>query len=149
VGAALLAAYLIQWAAGLEWTWLAEVQQVRGFKLASGALLGVYVAQQWWLSVGRARGWARNAKRSYRLHKLLGALAPAFFYLHAVKPGYGFLLLLSTVYLANVGVGLASPDLLRKKPRWYTFPWMVVHVALAVLVTVLAGYHLWIAMTFE
>jgi hypothetical protein len=122
---------------------------VRGFKLASGALLGVYVAQQWWLSVGRARGWARNAKRSYRLHKLLGALAPAFFYLHAVKPGYGFLLLLSTVYMANVGVGLASPDLLRKKPRWYTFPWMVVHVALAVLVTVLVGYHLWIAMTFE
>jgi hypothetical protein len=139
----------VQATLGLRWTWLAEAQTGDDFKLVTGLLLLSYLAHQWWLSVGRSRGWARAAKRSYKAHKWLGAAAPAFFYLHSVKPGYGYLMLLATVYLANVAVGLASPDLFRSKPRWYTVPWMVAHVSLAVVVTALAVYHLWIALAFE
>jgi hypothetical protein len=149
VGAVLLAAYLLQAALGLEWPWLAARQGERTFKLCTGALLLAYLAHQWWLAVGRANGWARAAKRSYRAHKLLGAAAPLFLYLHSLRVGYGYLVVLSTVFLANVGLGLVSPDLFRRKPKWFTVPWMITHVGLAVVLAALALFHLWIASSFE
>ena len=99
--------------------------------------------------MGRANGWARAAKRSYKIHKYLGAAAPLVFYLHAVRPGYGYQVLLSTVFLSNVALGLISPDLFRRKPKWFTVPWMISHVGLAVVLTFVALYHLWIASSFE
>lgn len=149
LGGVLLALYLLQAALGLEWTWLAEQQGEETFKRWSGVLLLCYLAQQWWLSVGRWRGWARQAKKSYRTHQWMGALAPAFLYAHSMRLGYGFLLLLSTVYLGNLVVGLSHRTVSRPPRRRLGTPWMVVHIAASLLVTVLALYHAWIVVWYE
>ena len=149
VGSVLLGAYLLQAALGWEWGWLAELQEVETFKRWSGVGLLAYLLHQWWLSLGRSRGWARAAKRSYRLHQWLGAASPAIFYLHSMHLGYGFLLLLSTVYLGNIAIGLSHRVVHRPKRKLLWTPWMVLHVAASLLVTFLALYHVWIVVWYE
>ncbi|MEM7050805.1 MAG: hypothetical protein AAF604_14150 [Acidobacteriota bacterium] len=149
VGVSLLAAYLLQALLGLEWTWLAERQVEQNFRRWTGVVLLIYLGHQWLLSLSRVMGWAKLAKKGYQHHKILGLAAPVVFYLHSIHLGYGYLLLLSTVYLANMLVGYVHPISLGIKPKLYAFPWMVAHVALSVLITVVVAYHIWFVFYYE
>ncbi|MEM7483230.1 MAG: hypothetical protein AAF481_18850 [Acidobacteriota bacterium] len=149
LGIFLLSVYLVQAILGWEWSWLAGKQLDESFKRWTGCLLLAYLLHQWWLTVGRAMGWARAAKKSYRLHKNLGLVAPVFFYFHSMRLGYGYLLLLSSVYLGNLLVGYLHPVSIGFKPKMLSFPWMVVHVALAVLTMLVVAYHTWFVLYYE
>ena len=135
---ALLAAYLGQAAVQLEVPWLVALQADDVYKVASGAVLVVYLALQW--------TFARHRRE---LHKLLGALAPAVLYAHASKFAYGYLTWLLAVYLGVIGVGLLHQPVIARRAKTLFTWWFVTHLALAVLLAILVGYHVLIALAYE
>lgn len=151
VGLLLLSAYLAQGALGLEWPWLRALQDEESYRRWSGAALLTFVAAQWVLPVQRLRGKHRAAATAYPWHRWLGALAPVFFYAHAESTGYGYLLALSFVYLANVAVGLADKTLVRDPAlrERYARLWLVPHVVLAFLTVGLALFHVIVVFAYE
>jgi len=76
-------------------------------------------------------------------------LAPVLFFVHSQRLGFGFLLLLSALFLGNTLLGYLHPQSLGWRSRRLSSPWMVIHVAASVVVTVLAVYHGWIVFYFE
>jgi hypothetical protein len=149
LGLLLLLAYLLQDMLSFKWLWLVELQTEETYKQVSGMLLVGFVAYQWRLSLSRARGRFQTARAKLPKHKLWGALAPAFFYLHAHRIGYAYLFLLSGVYLSNVAVGLLNHEVLQIRQRWFLTGWLVVHVSLAVLLVILLSYHVLIAFYYQ
>ena len=138
LSAAILAAYLGQAIAGLEVPWLAALQQVEVYKLASGTLLVVFIALQWLL-----------ARRSRDVHVWLGAAAPLVLYAHASRFAYGYLVWLVVVYLGVGAVGLWHRPIIARRARRLYVAWFVAHLALSVLLLVLAAYHIVIAVAYE
>jgi hypothetical protein len=80
------------------------------------------------------------------LHKWLGALSPLFFYIHSMDLGYGYLLLLSYVFLTNALLGYINLDVVKNNSELLFKGWMIVHVALSLIVTFLLFFH--ISMVF-
>lgn len=148
-GLLLLALLALPLALGWRWSWLAAHQQEELYKRWTGALLLLFLGHQWWLAIGRSRGWVRAAKRSFHAHRYVGLAAPLFFFAHSQQLGFGFLVLLSTVFLGNTLLGLLHPGLLRLGGRRLTNVWLVTHVAASLLVAALALYHGWVAFYFE
>ena len=138
LGAAMLAAYLGQAIAGLEVSWLVELQHQETYKLVTGAILIAFLGLQW-----------RLATRRRELHVWLGAIAPALLFLHATRFAYGYLAWLVTVYLGVVAVGLCHRSIVAHRARRLFVAWFVTHLALSVLLIVLAGYHVVIALAYE
>lgn len=138
LGAALLAAYLGQAIAGLELSFLVELQAQEAYKLLTGAVLIAFLGAQWWF-----------ATRRRELHMWLGAVAPAVLYLHATRFAYGYLAWLVTVYLGVLAVGLCHRSIIARRARRLFVAWFVTHLALSVLLIVLAGYHVVIALAYE
>ena len=135
---ALLAAYVAQAAVGLEVPWLIRLQTVDAYKVATGCVLVSYLVVQW-SAVPHRR----------ELHKLLGALAPLVLYAHASRFAFGYLTWLVAVYLGVGVVGLLhEPIVARRARRLFTW-WFVIHLALAILLLVLVGYHVVIAIAYE
>ena len=138
LAAAMLAAYLGQAIAGLEVSWLVELQTQQTYKLLTGAVLIAFLGMQWWFAT-RRRG----------LHVWLGAIAPAVLYMHATHFAYGYLAWLVSVYLGVVAVGLVHRPIVARRARRMFVAWYVSHLALSVLLVVLAGYHVVIALAYE
>jgi hypothetical protein len=90
----------------------------------------------------------RAAKALYPLHQTLGALAPLLLFLHSTRLGFGYLVVLSVVYLANNLVGLVNPSAFPRIKSVLSV-WTIVHIALSVLVVVLTAYHAWTALYYE
>ncbi len=146
-GIVLLLAYVIQDAAGLRWEWLAQLQNIDAYKYATGACLLTYVCWQWYVFIARQRGM--RIHRVVVLHQRSGVFAPVLFYVHSVQTGYGYLAVLSWIFLTNVIVGVASPVGIRIRSKTYTASWVVVHVILAVLALVLGLFHAYIAVYYK
>jgi hypothetical protein len=136
VALALYVAQAIWW----QWPALAALQHHPTYKLATGALLLVYLRAQW--VTGRRR---IDAAALFR-HRLAGALAPLMLYLHAVHIGYGYLALLVAVYLGTAMAGLAYPLALRR--RWLYTTWFIVHLVAATALLALVAYHVVIALAY-
>ena len=139
--------YVAQDAAGLRWEWLAHLQTVDVFKYVTGTGLLSYVGWQWWLFYSRLR--RRNLRRLLSWHQRTGALVPLLFYVHSVEVGYGYLAVLSCVFLGNMLVGAASPLGIRISNRYYTVSWGVAHVSLAAVTVVLGLFHAYIAVYYK
>jgi hypothetical protein len=137
VGLALLAAYLGQAVAHLDLPWLTRMQAHDSFKLATGCVLVVYLWLQWFLATRR------------RVHTALGALAPAVLYLHTTRFAFGYLAWLVTVYLGVAAVGLLHRPIVAHRARALFTAWSITHLALSVLLIVLAAYHVVIAIAYE
>lgn len=150
-GVALLLAYVAQGALDLRWPVLEALQEQETYRRWSGALLLGLVAAQWVLPVLRLRDRLGVAAAAYQWHRLLGVLAPVFFFAHAMRPGYGYLLALTLVFLGNVAVGLADKTLVREPARreWYGRLWLVPHVALACLTVGLALFHIVVVFAYR
>lgn len=145
LGVVVLAAYLIQGIFGLELSWLARLQSIDTYKVMSGLLVAGYLGFQWSIAL---RHPADHARALYQ-HKIAGALAPLVLYLHATRFAYGYLFLLSLVYLGTASLGLLSRPVVKRHIRWLYTVWFVVHVSTSVLLVVLGAYHVVIALAYE
>lgn len=149
-GLALVAAYLAQDFLGLHWRWLAALQTEDWYKYATGAGLVLYLGWLWSLFARRVNGLrGQDLGQTMLRHEKSAALAPALLYLHTVQLGYGYLLVLSAVFLTAVAVGTASPVALGIRSRGYLAGWLTAHVMLAALVTLLGLYHGYIALYYK
>jgi hypothetical protein len=140
--------FLEQLGLELDWSALRAWQSRFPNKVATGALLALFLSFQWLLAICRIGGLMRAAKALYPLHQTLGALAPLLLFLHSTRLGFGYLVVLSVVYLANNLVGLVNPSAFPRIKSVLSV-WTIVHIALSVLVVVLTAYHAWTALYYE
>ena len=82
-------------------------------------------------------------------HQRSGALVPLLFYAHSIQIGYGYLAVLSWIFLGNMIVGMASPVGIRVRSRFYIACWGAIHVALAVLTVALGVFQGYIAIYYK
>ena len=143
IGGALLALYLAQARLDLELPALAALQLDERYKVISGSLLAGYLLYQSLM----ARRRIYDPVGVVFWHKLAGALAPLLLYLHASRFAYGYLILLSGLYLGTAGLGLLHRLALRQRTL-YTW-WLIIHLATACSLVVLSGYHAIIALAYE
>jgi hypothetical protein len=148
IGAILWVLFLEQLGLDLDWPALRALQSRFSYKLATGALLAAFLSFQWLLALCRVTGSMRAAKVLYPWHQTVGALAPALLFLHSTRLGFGYLVVLSVVYLANNVVGLVNPSAFPRVKSVLSL-WTIVHIALSVLVVALTAYHAWTALYYE
>ena len=149
-GLALVLAYVGQDALDASWPALAALQTQDWYKYATGTGLVLYVGWLWCLFALRLGGLrGRNVGRWMARHEKSAVFAPCLLYLHSVQIGYGYLAVLGGVFLSAVAVGLASPAAFRFRSRSYLAAWLVLHVMLAALVTLLGLYHGYIALYYK
>ena len=140
--------FLAQLRVGFEWRPLSVWQGYTWYKVGSGSLLAGFVCFQWLLALLRVNRWARAARALYSWHQIAGAFSPVLLFLHSTRLGFGYLLLLSTVYVANNVVGLVSPSVFPRLKMLVPF-WVIAHIALSVLLAALVVYHAWTALSYE
>ena len=148
VGAILWLLFLEQLGLDLDWPAVRIWQTRFPYKVATGSVLGAFLFFQWLLAVCRVSGFMRVAKALYPWHQTMGALAPALLFLHSRRLGFGYLVVLCVVYLANNLVGLVNPSAFPRVKSVLSL-WTIVHIALSVLVVALAAYHAWTALYYE
>jgi hypothetical protein len=150
VGLGLLAAYLLQAAIGLQLGPLTALQRATPFRWTTGGILVAFFVFQWYLPVLRVAGYVRRAAGQYVWHKWLGALAPLLFFLHAPRPGHGFLFALASIYLANTLTGLLDKTIFTDPIRQqnYVRVWLFFHVALSMMITGLAVLHVFAVLAY-
>jgi hypothetical protein len=138
----------VQAAVGFDWGPLHALQREFWYRIATGSLLALFIAAQWFLALCRYQRWNHLAKRVYSWHQRIGIGAPVFLFLHSVRLGFGYLAVLTVAYLATNALGMLSPQAIVPLRKYQT-PWMVSHIALSILVAALAAYHSWTALYFE
>lgn len=143
LGLLLFTAFIVQYFLKIEWHWLAELQQDQMFKRWSGLLLSLLIAFQWLLSLFRTRKKLRkHAMSMQNIHKWLGALSPLIFYVHSIGMGYGYLLLLAYIFFTNTILGYFNLDVIKNNSDALFKGWMIAHVALSLIITILMVFHI-------
>lgn len=147
LGLILLFAFFVQFLFKLEWRWLFLLQQDEMFKRWSGVLIAIFILFQWVLSLTRTvKKWKKHAIRVQNIHKWLGALSPLIFYIHSISMGYGYLLLLSYIFFSNTLLGYFNLDVVKNNSDTFFKGWMITHVALSLVVSILMVFH--VSMVF-
>ena len=146
-GLVLVLAYVAQDVIGLSWQSLARLQTVDAYKYATGSGLLLFVGWQWYLFLARIKG--KRIQRLTSFHQRSGVLAPVLFYIHSTQIGYGYLAVLSWLFLGSIVIGMANPVGMRIRNRPYRVSWLLVHVMLASLIVVLALFHAYIALYYK
>ena len=149
LGLLLLTAFAIQEFGNLGWPWLAELQSDDVYKQLSGFTIVGYLVHQWHCSLLRNQGLVQKAAKLLNRHKLLGALAPVFFYAHAQHIGYAYLQALSLAYFAIFLTGLCNVEITGIRTPWFRNIWITVHVGLATGLLFLLGYHVYISYAYQ
>ncbi|WP_298533679.1 hypothetical protein [uncultured Algibacter sp.] len=143
IGLVLLVAFFLQFLLKLEWSWLFQLQQEEMYKRWSGLGLAVFITFQWVLTLTRTIGkWRKHAMSMQTIHKWLGAMSPLLFYIHSMTLGYGYLLLLSYIFFANTLLGYFNLDVLKNSSDALFKGWMIAHVALSIVVTIIMVFHM-------
>lgn len=143
IGLIFLCVYLLQFFFNLEWSWLLQLQQEEMFKRWSGLLLAVFIVFQWALSLVRViKNLRKYNTLIQNIHKWLGAFSPLFFYIHSVNLGYGYLLMLSCVFFLNALLGYINLDVIKNNGDALFKGWMISHVALSLIITILMLFHI-------
>jgi len=142
VGLVFLSAFFLQMFLKLEWEWLFHWQQDEMYKRWSGLFLALFIVFQWILTITRViKKLRKHAMVMQAIHKWTGALSPLFFYVHSMSIGYGYLLLLSYIFFSNTLLGYFNLDVIKNNSDTWFKGWMITHVALSILVTVLMLFH--------
>ncbi len=149
LGLLLLTAFAIQELGHMNWPWLAQWQEDDNYKQLSGFVLVGFLIQQWCCSIMRNKGLTQKAAKLLHQHKLLGALAPVFFYAHAQHIGYAYLYALSLIYFAIFITGLCNVEIIGIHKPWFRILWITVHVGLATGLLFLLGYHIFISYAYQ
>jgi hypothetical protein len=149
LGLLLLSAFALQELGAVSWPWLAKLQADNVYKQLPGFTIVGYLVHQWHCSLLRNQGLMQKAAKLLNQHKLLGALAPAFFYAHAQHIGYAYLQALSLVYFAIFLTGLCNVEITGIRKPWFRKIWITVHVGLATGLLFLLGYHVFISYAYQ
>ncbi len=131
--------YYLDW----TWLWLSERQDSEGFKQVTGLFLLIFLLFQNALILSRVHPlWKKYQKGFYQLHTQSSIFSIPLLYLHAVKFGYNYTLLLNLSYTMNVLIGSLAPKPLNIHNKRYGYVWMVSHVALAVFTSFFLFFHI-------
>jgi hypothetical protein len=149
LGLLLLMAFAIQEFGNWNLPWLAKLQTDDVYKQLSGFALVGYLVHQWRCSLLRNQGLMQKAAKLLNQHKMMGALAPVFFYAHAQHIGYAYLQALSLVYFVIFFTGLCNVEITRIHKDWFRNIWITVHVGLATSLVLLLGYHIFISYAYQ
>lgn len=149
VGVLVLTAFVLQALAHWRWPWLTDLQADDIYKQLSGFALLALIGYQWRFSVLRSRGESRRALAMIKRHKWLGALAPAFFYLHSQGLGHAYTTALSAAFFGVFLTGLCNLEITRIRKPWFQPAWVITHVTLSSSLLFLMAYHVYISYTFE
>lgn len=143
LGLVLLFAFFIQFFLKLEWSWLLQLQQEEMFKRWTGLFLALFIVFQWMLSLTRSVKKLRKYNLNMQAaHKWLGAVSPLFFYIHSINLGYGYLLLLAYIFFSNALLGYINLDVIKNKGEVLFKGWMITHVALSLIISILMLFHI-------
>ncbi len=149
LGLLLVTAFTVQELGNLTWSWLAELQSNDVYKQLSGFVLVAYLARQWRCSLLRNRGLMQQAAKLLNRHKLLGAMAPVFFYAHAQHTGYAYTQILSLAYFGIFLTGLCNVEITGIRKDWFRKLWITVHVGLSTMLVFLLAYHIYISYAYQ
>lgn len=150
LGLILISLFFIQFFLKLNWDWLFELQHGEMYKRWTGLILAVFILFQWLLSLTRVvKRWRVYNMKMQNLHQWVGALSPLFFYIHSINLGYGYLLLLSYIFLANTLLGYINLDVIKNNSDLVFKGWMILHVALSILITFLMFFHIIIVFYYK
>jgi hypothetical protein len=127
---------------------LVSLQQVPVYRAASGSLLLGYIGYQWYLSYLRWRRKHAAAKFHFKIHQQLAWIAPFLFYAHSIRTGFAYLAWLSIGFFANHALGFVSPYGLKIRAASYAKAWLIGHVALSVIIVLLATCHVYFAALY-
>ncbi|MFL1011465.1 hypothetical protein [Flavisericum labens] len=150
VGLVLLTAFFLQFFLNLHWNWLFELQQDEMYKRWSGLGLALFIIFQWALTFTRVvKKLRKHAMSMQTIHKWLGAVSPLLFYIHSMSLGYGYLLLLSYVFFANTFLGYFNLDVVKNNSDALFKGWMIMHVALSIIVSIMLVFHVAIVFYYK
>ena len=149
LGLTLLTAFAIQQISHSRWPWLTALQADDSYKQLSGFALVFYLVHQWHCGVLRNRGLMLAAGNILSRHKLLGAMAPLFFYAHAQTIGFAYLLALSLVYFGLFLTGLFNYEISRINKPWFRPAWITLHIGLSTGLLFLLSYHVYISYAYQ
>lgn len=150
VGLILFVLYVVQFIIGFNWSWLEQFQLDESYKRWSGFALGLLILFQWLLTFVRViKRFRIYSEKITTFHKWLGALSPLFFYFHSTTLGYGYLLLLSYIFLFNVLIGNLNLDIIKSTNEWVFKLWMIIHVLLSIVITVLMFFHIGVVFYYK
>lgn len=143
IGLLLLFLYVIQYVVGLKWEWLYSLQQDEMYKRWSGLGLALFILIQWLLTFSRIiNKLKKHAAKVTNFHKWVGAFSPLFFYIHSISFGYGYLMLLTYIFLINNFIGYFNLDVIKSTNEALFKGWMITHVAFSIVITVLLVFHI-------
>ena len=131
LGLLLVTAFTVQELGNFTWPWLAELQSDDVYKQLSGFVLVAYLARQWRCSLLRNRGLMQQAAKLLNRHKLLGAMAPLFFFAHAQHTGFAYTQILSLAYFGIFLTGNFNVEITGIRKDWFRKLWITLHVGLA------------------
>lgn len=142
IGYLFLGLYLIQEYADLRWETLETLQLDETYKRWSGFGLGGFMLLQWSLTwVKSVKKWNYLSDSFVTAHKWMGSVSPLFFYVHSTHFGFAYLFFLSTLFFSNIFLGFLNSDQIKSKGDWYQQGWIITHVSVSVLLTLLMFYH--------
>lgn len=147
LGLILLCLYLLQYIFNWHWVWLQNLQLDQMYKRWSGLALALLIVFQWVLTFSRIiKKMRKHAVKMALIHKWIGALSPLFFYFHSIELGYGYLLLLSYIFFSNTLIGYFNLDVIKNNSELLFKGWMITHVALSLVITIMMVFH--VSMVF-
>lgn len=148
-GIGLFLLYMLQEVLNIRWQYLHALQLDEAFKRWSGLCLLTFIILQWSLTVSRVKKRLEpHAPGIMQVHKWMGAFSPLIFYIHAMEFGFAYLFVLSLTFFSNVLLGYVHVDVIKTKAYWYFQGWMITHVALSLMITLLGLYHIWIVFYY-
>lgn len=150
IGFSLLLLYLIQYEMNWSWQPLESLQEIDWYKNSTGFLLFGLFLSQWMLPIQRYFFDLKEAEFDKKLkqHNRIGLFSPVIFYLHAIKPQYGFLLALAGLYLFNQLVGLLLEYTYKSKSRVLNLL-LSLHIIGVSLLVMGVGLHIWLVFLYN
>ena len=127
--------------------WLVWLQQNDIYKELSGFLLAILVIQQWRLG-RRYRTFPQQRERCRQWHMSLGTWSMLVFLLHSSQFGYGYQIPLAVAFLCNGLLGHLNPRSLKLRSPGYFTVWLTSHICLAMFISMLMAYHLYITYSY-
>ncbi|WP_246041089.1 hypothetical protein [Flavivirga rizhaonensis] len=120
------------------------------YKRWSGMVLALFIVFQWVLTLTRIiKKLRKHAISMQTIHKWLGAISPLVFYIHSMSLGYGYLLLLSYIFFSNTLLGYFNLDVIKNNSDLLFKGWMIAHVALSIIVTIMMVFHITIVFYYK
>ena len=147
-GYLLLSLYLIQWCIPLKSSYIIDLQASDDYKFWSGLVLFALLLSQWVLTYSRVilQKEGKKYRKIERIHKFTGAISPLFYFIHSANPTYGFLLILTVIFMFNQLIANLS---LEKLSVRQVNLWVALHIFLSMSIIVLAIAHVVIVFQYK